>query len=89
VEACFPCIITKSLNPCKWLGLFVIAHLEYRMLVTDSVQIISTKEARKLLGKEAEEWTDEEVANFVMVLDQLAQCCIKREVKVMDRIMGV
>lgn len=43
----------------------------------ESELIISVKEARKLLGKDAKEMTDEEVEKLIKDLDQLARLVFK------------
>lgn len=45
--------------------------------MTDEKLIISVKEARKLMGKEAEKYTDEQVIKIITDLDFMAEMAIK------------
>lgn len=44
----------------------------------DANLIISVKEARKLMGKEAEKYTDEQVIKIITDLDLMADIAIKQ-----------
>lgn len=48
------------------------------MADADENLIISVKEARKLMGKEAEKYTDEQVIKIITDLDFIASMAIKQ-----------